>query len=151
LPFLSADRVLLCVLVSWIIGCLAYTGFETYRLDRANHGERRPHDLHRMRVHDWLQENTSSDETIASTSLLDDAFGKRRTVWLPWEQDGPRLIEYLQLRGVVYVFQQQGGGTHTAGVEAPEVDPETLGLKKVAELDATSPITVYRIPEKPHL
>ncbi len=150
LRFLSGDRVLLCVLASWVIGCLAYTGFETYRLDMANRGERRPLDLHRMRVHDWLEENTSPAETVASTSLLDDAFGERRTVWLPWEKDGPRLIEYLQLRGVVHVFQQQGGGTYTAGVEAPDVDPETLGLTKVGEMDAAPPITIYRVPEGSH-
>jgi len=149
LPSFSADRVVLCVLISWVIGCLAYAVLETYRLDTANRSERRPLDLHRMHVRDWLMENTSPDEIIASTSLLEDAFGERRTVWLPWEKDGPRLMEYLQSRGVAYVFQQRGGGIHTPGVEALDVDPETLGLMKVAELDTAPPTTIYRVPAEP--
>jgi hypothetical protein len=136
-------RLGLWVLLAWALACLAFAWYETERLDSANRAERQLVDLHREQVSRWLAANTGKESVIASTSLLDDAYGGRRSVWLPWEET-PRLVDYLRSRRVKYVLQERGGGLFSRGVEGLGVNPESVGLQPVASLDTVPPVVVYR-------
>lgn len=136
-------RLGLWILVAWSLGCLAFAWQETQRLDSANQVERRAMDLHREQVSQWLAANTRTNAVIASTNLLDDVYGGRRSVWLPWEET-PGLLDYLRSRGVEYVLQERGGGLFSRGIDGLEVDVESAGLQPVASLDTLPPVVVYR-------
>jgi len=141
-------RLALWILIAWCFAALVLAFHQTARLDRANRTERRLLDLHRERVTSWLQENTSTETIIASTSLLDDAYGGRRSVWLPWEET-PKLFEYLHRRRVGCVIQEAGGGIFSPGFEGPEADPASYGFQPVDTLDLIPQVVIYRSDRLP--
>ncbi|MFH1741786.1 MAG: glycosyltransferase family 39 protein [bacterium] len=141
---LRGSRLDFWIVIAWTVGCLVFACHETIRLDRANRGEKQLIDLHCSRVSRWLALNTSQDTVIASTSLLDDAYSGRRSVWLPWE-DPPQLVDYLRSKGVTYLLQEWGGGLLSPGIKPSTVNPDSVGLEPIVFLSVAPEVTVYRI------
>ncbi len=142
----SRRRLSLWIVAAWCVAALSLAYQQTTTLDQANRSERRLIDLHRESVSSWLENETPSEAIIVSTSLLDDAYGGRRSVWFPWGES-TRLFEYLHRRRVDYVLQDTHGGIFTPGFEAVDVDPRMHGFQPVNSLDTVPPVVIYQSTE----
>ncbi len=88
----------------------------------------------------WIEHNLPPDAVIASTSLSDDVFLARRSVWLPHESNIQRLEDYLLDRNVQAVISDHGGGVYSPGFY--RLTPERYVRDN--DFDTSKGITIYR-------